>query len=153
MKRKDALEMQERLFPRRQWLGVGPDGRPNGCVREIAPTLLEIAMDVRHAVNGHADSWPSDTLAEVREMLKARLVTWAASQDPFDELVRRLVVEAVSLIDGELSGGDSATYTHGAKTAGEVLKQLESCDGVRSDCVIIGWRQARLLLAHVGGRP
>jgi len=136
--RSDALKMQARLFPAAK------------TVCSVEPTLPEIVLSVRMAISGAADPWPREQLAEVREMLKARLETWAASEDDIDKGVRSMVSGVVTMLDGELSGGDSAVYANGLDTAEAVIERLAKCDGIAADCAVIGWRQAKLLLAHIG---
>lgn len=84
-----AREAQVRLYP-----------VPFGLV----PTLPEIALSVRNRLRDCPDTFPSEELREVREMLSARVATWVrpCSPDMLDRAVNIMARFAMDLIDLEL---------------------------------------------------
>ena len=84
MTRTDAIAWQERLFP---------------GVKEFhsRPTLPEICLGLRASLNGAADPWTPEVLAEVVRMLQARLDTWADPTDAMDYHVRGMAWQAILL--------------------------------------------------------
>ena len=90
MTRQEAIEFQERLFPAKLWRDR------MGYERYHKPTLPEIALDLRAALNGSADPWPNEAIAEVCDMLRERLATWnLTSEDGVDRAVYQMVNAAV----------------------------------------------------------
>lgn len=94
MTRADAIAWQERLFP---------------------TTLPEICLDLRASLNGAADPWPDEHLAEVVLMLQARLDTWAEPNDAIDDHVRGMVQHAVWL--GRAAEAERLTEQHAGGTS------------------------------------
>ncbi len=77
MTRTEAVAEQQRLFPRRGGMWSGH------------PTLPEICLDLRSALNGAADPWDYKNVLECRNMLRARLDTWAPEADTTDGKIDR----------------------------------------------------------------
>lgn len=111
MTRREAIDWQERLFPRqlmRRYTEYGvPD--PSNIYQTRVATLPGICMGVRSACNGAADPWEPSFLREVRNMLAARLATWepwgqSGPTEDMDEAVRRMVIAAIAIADAELPG-------------------------------------------------
>jgi hypothetical protein len=78
MTRTEAVAEQERLFPRllmRQYVTTDVPHH-NNRYQLLPPTLPEIVLDLRSALNGSADPWPAEQVKEVMDMLQARLDTW-----------------------------------------------------------------------------
>lgn len=84
MTRREAIEWQERLFPTTVW--IREDDRSYS--RQVCPTLPEICLDLRMALNGAADPWKDEEVCEVRDMLQARLATWDVPTEAKDYTMR-----------------------------------------------------------------
>lgn len=130
MTRTEAVEWQERLFPRRmyrEYAAAGPGGPhdvPTNHWRRVPPTLCDICLDVRAGLTGAADPPDTAALREAVAMLKARLDTWAdhpgktdsrAAPGTFawhdaavDEAVRQMVRATISMAEIRLreEGGE-----------------------------------------------
>jgi len=99
--RKEAIEWQERLFPRRKKRILNDDGTPTDQMEDLPVELPEICLALRASCNGSADPWPVERLSEVGQMLRARAKTWThhAHEDPIDDAVLQMVREAASIAE------------------------------------------------------
>jgi len=58
-------------------------------------TLLEICIDVRHAINGAADAWEPREVAKTRQLLADAVATWEPTSQPCDQEIDDAVLALV----------------------------------------------------------
>ncbi len=110
-----AKAMQLRLFPTVGWMSVMGGHR-------TAPTLPDICMTLKSAMNGAADAWPTHEMRQARTMLALRLREWtpnpwetredrsvARCDADVDEAVRQLVVAMVAMCDAWITENKTTT--------------------------------------------
>lgn len=153
MTRAEAIEWQERLFPRRRKRILNNDGTPTNQEEDLPVTLCEICLALKSACNGAADPWADNFLREVGQMLKARAETWAPHgkhRDVMDDAVLQMIHEAMRIISVELleraAAGKKILYAIPKAETDQVIDKLRKCDGAQYDCIVLGSDECQKLL-------
>lgn len=153
MTRTEAVEWQERLFPRRRKRILNDDGTPTNQEEDLPVTLCEICLSLKASCNGAADPWDDEFLRDTMGMLKARAETWAQHgkhRDVMDAAVLQMVCEAARIASAELleraAAGKKILYAIPKAEADEVIDKLRKCDGTQYDCIVLGSDECRKLL-------